>query len=71
MSDESRSADGEEGSTSEQAAAKRKRHVGPADPQDQTQAAAVGAVHAAHAEPAGATQIPQPAATAVVKRCVC
>ena len=62
MSDESRLADGEEGPSSEQAPAKRKRHVGPADPQDQTQAAAVGSVHAAHAESAGsAIQMFQPA----------
>lgn len=44
--------------------------MGPADPHDQTQDAAVGAEHAGHAEPAGsATHISQPAAD--TKRCVC
>ncbi|KAL3141020.1 hypothetical protein ABBQ32_005535 [Trebouxia sp. C0010 RCD-2024] len=63
MSDELRSADDEEGSTSQQAPAKRKRCMGRGDPHDQTHDAAVGAMHAARAEPAGsAAQISQPAA---------
>lgn len=70
MSDELRSADDEEGSTSQQAPAKRKRCMGRGDPHDQTHDAAVGAMHAARAEPAGsAAQISQPAAAG--KRCAC
>ena len=50
--------------------AKKKRHMGVAGPHAQTQTAALGAVHAAHAEPAGsAIQMSQPAAP--VRRCVC
>ncbi|KAL3153093.1 Calcium-dependent protein kinase [Trebouxia sp. C0009 RCD-2024] len=57
------SADKEDSSSSQQPSPKRVRHMGPADPHDQTQDAAVGAEHAGHAEPAGsATHISQPAA---------
>ena len=70
MADDSQSADGEAGPSSEHAPAQKKRHMGVADPHAQTQAAAVGAVHAAHAEPAGSTiQMFEPAAA--VRRCVC
>lgn len=69
MLEEPRSADGEEGSTSQQASAKRTRHLKRTDPLKQTQAAAM---HAGHAEPAGsAAQIPRPAAADAGKRCVC
>ena len=44
--------------------------MGPADPYDQTQDAAVDAMHAANAEPAASVvQMSQPAAA--VRRCVC
>ncbi|KAL3153083.1 hypothetical protein ABBQ38_012101 [Trebouxia sp. C0009 RCD-2024] len=68
MLEEPRSADGEEGSTSQQASAKRTRHLKRTDPLKQTQAAAM---HAGHAEPAGsAAQIPRPAAADAGKRYV-
>lgn len=63
MTNDSRSADEEEGSITHQASAKRMRHMGMTDPHDQTQDAAL---HAVHAEPAGsATQISHPAARCV------
>ncbi|KAL3141029.1 hypothetical protein ABBQ32_005544 [Trebouxia sp. C0010 RCD-2024] len=63
MSDKPKSADGEEGSTCQQAPAKRMCQLGAADPLQQTQAAAM---HAAHAKSAGiAAQSPQPDAAAV------
>ena len=51
MLDDPSSADEGDRLGSKQAPAKRMPHIRPADPHDQTQDAAVGAMHAAHAEP--------------------
>ena len=73
MSNDPSSAGEEDRLSSQQAPAKRRRHVGVAEPHDLRQDAAVDAMHAAHAEPAGSveqmSQMSQPAA--VVRRCVC
>ena len=70
MSDDPSSADEDDRLSSQQAPARKKCDMGAADPHAQTQAAAVGAVHAAHAEPSGSTiQMSEPAAH--VRRCVC